>query len=202
MSSINTVRYALDSDARMRLNGTIVRYSGLPVRLDVKTAGHAKATPLDGNCPFIIDCNSPNLDISSVPLGMVDDGRRIDYLARRPFRSQRQGVYTEDLMVCAISSTKQKPKKSSDRALHDMIMGNYPRFNDCLDGGAFDRDWCVPYNTEGVIRQVVYRGSVVGFFDKAGDIIMVVPPLTDFKTITKLSRLTNRCIKKYRSKQC
>lgn len=202
MSSVNTIRYSCDSDARMRLNGTIVRYNGLPVKLDVKTKDHAKAVPLDGHSPFIIDCNSPHLDISSVPLGMVDDGRRIDYIARRPFRCQRQGVHTGDLMVCSISSSKQDYNKSQAKALHDMIMDDYPGFDDCLDGGAFDRDWCVPYRTEGAVRQVVYRGSVVGFFDKTGGPITVVPPLTDFKTITKLSRLTNRLTVKYRSKQC
>jgi len=95
-----TRRYDSGEDVHMRLNNSIVRYKTRPVRVlqhqgltinlvDLVTGDLAVAN---------ISANSPDLDISSPPLGYANVSGNLVYVSRCPARKQKQGILMDELM--------------------------------------------------------------------------------------------------------
>lgn len=100
-----SVRYLTNSDAQMRLHGSVVMFDNIPVFIEQNSDSiKFEVTPLDGvsKVPNTVSANDERLNISSVELGYVNlTSKAVTpdavYVQRIPARKQKQGVTADSL---------------------------------------------------------------------------------------------------------
>ena len=99
------------------------------------------------------------LSLRSPDLGMVNTGRGVAYLARKPMRNDwRQGVRRNNISDLTGSS------EVTDKLIYRAIKGRFPSLVDAIDDTmssgvavAFHRHWAVRYNERLRVFQLVYK---------------------------------------------
>lgn len=156
------IRYNSVEDLSMRLKNTIVRYRGEPVFID-------KVTPdldvrvvklLDRFRTSYVDSSHEDLDISSPPLGFMNNVNEAGYIFRTPRNTQKQGVVPSNLTVMLINNGRSYREGIGWETIEDLIpigqsiAGIYPSFEEVVDmvskprpnrnvSQAFSRDWAM-----------------------------------------------------------
>ena len=100
MAIVSPVRYPNTHDARMRLNGTIIKYKGMPVQV-VEVVHKSSITLRDLlTNTLILDIHSSDkeLDISSPSIGWVQGPSPV-YLTRSSARRYKQGLALDSTRV-------------------------------------------------------------------------------------------------------
>jgi len=168
--------YDNKKDAEMRLNNTYIRYKGKPAYVLGFTAEGRRVkihleVGIDRN-EVVIDWASPDIDISSPPLGYINlhsmnKGNEALYAARMPSRRQAQGLIPDKIvyMECGKTGTWRHRNPIRD-AIMRVISNDYRDavgcyehwFEERKDGFtvAFSREWAVGE------RGVYWRAHCVG----------------------------------------
>lgn len=133
-------RYKTESDIVLRLHETVVRYKGKcylaravgeGLYIDLFRPENQFKTRL-----FRISGNDPELDISSIDVGfMQHSNATVLLISRGPFRKQKQGLSTENLVYKVLSSMGDRegfrPVSSgiiSSEEFFSMLDNDYPTY--------------------------------------------------------------------------
>ncbi len=143
-------------DLSDRLNGTIIRYKGVPVHVTVKGDGRlhltdvANANSMSGNLGAVSP-KDPDLDISSIEIGYMNwdwskesrryltvsqqrgEGNKVSYLQRLPIQRYRQGLTSDVVRTLGVDGESNKYSSESSMELFNegfknMVAGNYPTY--------------------------------------------------------------------------
>lgn len=156
------IAYYSQEDAQMRLNRTICRYKGLPVYVEVYNEDptntlRLSVLPLNHNVrrvTFKILSTDPDFVHRSPELGYLNhkwgDEYNAWYYSRSPKRKQQQGLSAGNVDVFNAHGPHFSDVSLS-QCFCDMIVGVYPKFDDCLErvmegdvkGVAFHRYACI-----------------------------------------------------------
>jgi hypothetical protein len=146
MAVLRNLRYETDRDVNIRLNGCILRYKGQPVQLSL--AGQLKVFWAALGEPFtdkqVIHSSDEYLDISSPPLGYVNQGGYVFYVSRIPHRKFKQGVCSDNVHIIHENPATRGHYRHPNRVILtpgmvNTINGVYPSLEEAL-GGFRDRD--------------------------------------------------------------
>jgi len=177
-------RYDNIADAAMRLQGSIVRFNKRAVFIDGPIAGPADdpvffayyLSASDKSTPFNVRVNSPELDVSSPPLGYTFDKERLSepvFISRNPERRQKQGFDKGRAKYKSHSFYESDMHKLIHGgacwvALSKTIEGIYSSFDECKENqGAFSRDLAITRDKER-IQFLGFMGDTIGVFTKSG----------------------------------
>jgi len=194
-------RYLTPGDVKMRLDGSVCRYKGEPVLVS--------ALPdMNVMCHFIgsrkkdviIDSSDPDLDISSVPLGYCNE-EHLPYYTRAPFRQQKQGVSSHNLMIKHTDGRVERMRGGfANTPFAEMIAGDYPKFSTALDraragggfkGCAFHRRYALGRTPNPSVFKMLGRGNVLGVFVPKTEVTLLKPEYNCKMIIDELSSFTN-----------
>ncbi len=182
-------KYA-NKDLEARLHGTIIRYNNHPYFCRYNGSNslilyHVNQTDSEFKT---IKGNDVLLDISSVPLGYIQQGDKVAYLTRKPHRRYKQGIDDSALLWHTID--EEEGPQNFPRSLRgnlytqatiDMILGNYPALDKVMDikpdravEVAISRDVAVRYRPALQMWDVFLRRRCVGWVPP-GTRTVVVP---------------------------
>jgi hypothetical protein len=127
-------------DIKARLGGTIIRYKGIPVKVEVQDLGQLALFSLEGHGLIAsnVDPEDVNIDISSLTLGYLNidhpDYKLAVYLKREPARQYRQGIDVQRLTQTVLRSNGAgvHPKILEGKCLVDCVANNYPSFSQAM----------------------------------------------------------------------
>ena len=167
-------RYNSPSDVNMRLSKTIVSFNGAPVFCK-GVYDNTKIIMWDmqeGSNDFVVESNDSRLDISSPPIGFWTYQNNAFYAARRPVRSQRQGLEVERLLYYSITMGDWTNFGRDNLVLYGfrkMLTGEYPQLADILkqpwNSIALSRTWALKRTSSSKHMLLFHRTSAVGFFN-------------------------------------
>ncbi len=175
-------RYQNTHDVDMRLTNTILRYKGRAVLCE-GTTGSGLDVQLAYLHPDLrgkkerIDANSPDLDISSPPIGYVNFGTEgSSFVSRKPLRRQKQGLEIAALEFVRPGFVKLTSKSNSNTAIGVAIEGEYPSIEKAFSnsGLAFSKDFSLHYDPDTKKFFLGCYGSVAGVFPKDGLEVLLV----------------------------
>ena len=164
-------RYNANSDAGMRLGRTLIRYEDkLYYVKDVVGPCDLICWDLESSEDVLLNANDSKLDISSIPLGYLNNQNiSAFYPMRRPTRSQRQGVDTGRLMYFSPFHRQTIGMGGIDlwpafRKLHE---NSYPTVEECLKAKsslAFSRSWCLVATKSENVKTLFCKDIPVGTY--------------------------------------
>lgn len=181
------MRYQTVADANLRLSNCIVKLGdfyytvaevggsppnikGVLARLDNPEYAAIEA-----------DLNDPDLDISSVPLGYIPTSPTAVFLARRPSRTQNQGVCINKLSFInpfGVSISGQQVRKN----ILTCILNKYPKYSEAIIAERdtpFSREFCIhirkhDYQPPGM-RYLGFCGELAGFYRPGSTRLNLLP---------------------------
>lgn len=167
----HNARYTTQHDAEMRLARSVVLLKGQPAFVQGVSGLNLILALPDGTEP-IVNVNSVDLDISSVPLGYINTGRGPYYLQRGPNRSQKQGVVLSRMNWFSPYVKEFCPPPFNDYEAFGYWVKtfnrDFPTMEECLKhpkGGAFHRFWAVvPVNKD--LCSIGYKDKNYALFNK------------------------------------
>ena len=136
-------------DANMRIARSVIRYDGFPVFV------HEVLETRDGLMVYYstMEEDAGNLagepvpltdngwDFTPVPLGYLNTPRYgALYSSRVPIRKWKQGLHMENFVVRRGERHYEVGEFLNDQVLTNCILGNYPKFKQCLDKVLKDRE--------------------------------------------------------------
>jgi hypothetical protein len=174
-------------DIRARLNGTIIRWKGVPYLADV--SGDGQIALLDvatGNLIARIESDDDNIDISSINIGYVNiinpDYKTAVYLKREPTRQFRQGIAIDHLTQKVLRKDLNSVPRGAimSTGFVDAVMGRFPSIDGAFDlitkkgwfSVAISRDIAV--RREADLLKVYLKESEVGYI-RLGTKKLIVP---------------------------
>jgi hypothetical protein len=132
--------YYQQSDAKMRLDGTVCLYDGKPVHVQVMdTKDMVRICPIDKVYTLHpaqweqVKYTDDKFSYKSPPLGYVNSNGKATYLTRIPDRKQRQGL-TLDIIT---TRPKMLPGYSFEQSFYtqgyiDCVLNKYPTLDEAL----------------------------------------------------------------------
>ncbi|QXG07603.1 hypothetical protein [Erwinia phage Pecta] len=176
--------YESADDVRLRLVGSIVKYNGVPVKVEeVVDKNVVMVTDLTTGKTSTIKWKELDLTPSALPLGYVQvDNDTVVLATRRPVRRYKQGLTNDNLHAVLVMQQPRRgrgeaprggrgnyPLNPANDAVVKTMMGKFTdigqAFQKVRSGAstiqAFSKDWAV--GTDDGELCVVYRGEVVGF---------------------------------------
>ncbi len=154
-----SVRYGEDfAYAHEKLNGSVVKYNGLPVMVEqVRKDGEVLYSPL-GHGQIMSLCTLKELDLTPFRLGYINLTGHATYCFRQPVRVWKQGLRE----ACLIGVTNNAREHISfDTRFLDMLMGFYPPIESCIE-------WV--FNGEMVSRSFHKNFSITSTKSKGGNL--------------------------------
>lgn len=162
-----------ERDLGQRLDGTICRYMGKPVYVRYRERGELHLYSLASGGRELertIDPNDPEFDISTVPLGyMQDTTETVVYVSRRPARIYKQGVSVDSLLFTPMSGSRLS-HTWVQQSFYNMVIDDYPPLRESINRlsrseknleVAVGRDLAL--KSKGGIVFVHFKGMEVGF---------------------------------------
>lgn len=175
--------YLSPEDLRMRLSGCLVRYKGRPVTTSSHNMTLLISDVLTGENAQIKH-DDPDLDISSPPLGYVNDDRMSYYVARYPLRRQKQGVNSENTYQRA--EGKEELGEEQTLQVHwsgigECVLNDYPTLSDTLahlevieqaHSRAFHRKFCLIKTSVPGLYQISHMTHRIGLYSKTNQAVI------------------------------
>lgn len=181
--------FVIPQDQMQRFNGTIVRFDGAPVYINV--AGDKwhlyKPSSISTKNPIVlmkgVDPYDARVDISSLPMGYVniEKDTSVRYVSRRPVKKFQQGISAEVLSVEALPEGNHPNRDFYHpqdilrlQSFEDTVMGVFPNLDDSIEALqkwganqgygeiAIDRHIALSVDKLGIIK-AYYRNSLVGW---------------------------------------
>lgn len=138
-----------------------------------------KCTAKDLEVEYIVIKTSENgkasldkIDISSPPLGYLNNGGTSVYITRVPIRGYwRQGIGLGNICVVGDGGKDEVPNFASP-PYSDTIMGKYPSYEECLEKVWKKEKTKVAFSRHFALSKtsLYYKGYVVGTLDKFGQV--------------------------------
>lgn len=182
------------NDLGQRLNDTVCRYKGLPVRVRYAGDSNLELYNLTGKRPtLVIPSTDPELDISGMPLGYVQlSSDTVAYASRKSARIYKQGVTSECLVMNWITPSKSKNVLVNifSASFENMFLNKYPSLEDAkkllrvpntqssITEIAISRDVALSYDHDMQFTYVHYKAKRVGYIIK--DENTVITPSSDY----------------------
>lgn len=180
-------RYTSPADVRMRLDGTVIRYGGIPVFAEARPDMNVRVREVLSEKVYTVDSSDENLDISSPPLGYcnLEATDNLWYITRVPFRQQKQGLHLHSMSYKRPGDieTRRISGWPDTEGLHNMIVGKYPTLSQSIDyvrrngnsgsGRAFDRRFALGYCGQKSLFTLQTRGDVIGLYNANKEIALV-----------------------------
>lgn len=197
-------RYVKPEDAYMRLDGSVVKYKddyyyACSARDTFKLTLYDLPTKKE---KLVINPNSPDLDVRSVPLGYMNDRPdRALFIYRVPFRKQKQGISPENIM-CIHDYTPGAELSIGQGAIfslsfYKMLKNDYPDFEELLKTNltgkssfnqAFSRDFSLGYAGGGKDSlDLFFKAIKVGTINKKSGMAEILPVFNNSVIILKLA---------------
>lgn len=196
-------RYPSPHDVNLRLTKTIVRWQGRPVFVNglYDTTMIAVWDMVPGSKHFVVDANDSRLDISSPPLGFMIYREYAYYAARRPLRSQRQGLDVERMMFYDLRTLSWVRFSRDDEVLESMrkmLLREYPKISEFNDqkwkSMPISRTWAIKRMPSKRHSILYHKAEAVGYFDLINRQFKILP---DFRTRLRLNSLSEVLAKQY-----
>lgn len=167
-------KYTSMKDLQDRLSGTICRFNGTPVFVQVKSESILQLwdVPTQGTLIKEISPQDPRLDISMLDLGYFNyqgHGRKtmkkVVYLSRSPSKKYKQGTCHSYIQVHDIDGKRSQTVSSScclSQGFVDAIEGRFPTITELEEEGelALSPDVAVSRDEMGILT-VYFRGQKV-----------------------------------------
>lgn len=177
-----------DKDLAQRLDHTICRYDGLPYA--VRYAGknelwlYSVPSRREGDPVLRINSEDPRFDVSTVPLGYVQEtDKMVIYAYRRPTRMYKQGMHADACGGRTLTNQVYSPTMFS-KPFENMITGTYPSLENTLEKFkkvddrdhevAISRDIALRFTHVSKLVFIFYKNDEVGWM-RLGTNTVVVP---------------------------
>lgn len=196
------LRYGTNSDASMRLSGTVIKYENIPIFVkgvsEEDTMLRAWDMLEEGQL-FLIHYNDVRLDVSSQPLGYVYDPDVFDapcFLTRAPRRLQKQGIDPTRLIIYRkgrYSGLGIGPGHGrAIIALGKTLRNEYPSIQSLeAPQGALSRSLAFYTTKDKKLRSLFYKNSSVGLVSLS-DRAIYIPKTVPGEIHTKISNYINK----------
>lgn len=194
-------RYETAADVRLRLDHSVIRFKDKYYYAQIMRP-RGEVADMDTSISLIdlitrkpvdlIDANSDKLDITSVPLGYCEsrDWKNCIFLARGPYRRQKQGV-SADSLVGYSPLTKQNMGITNDTLMSegfsDMLNGKYLHYRDILSSiekagkkypvitRPFHRNFCIVYSQKDEKIVIQYNMTDIGEAETDHGLVQLYP---------------------------
>lgn len=182
-------------DLNQRLNGTICRYRGVPVRVICEGGSTLSLWGIsEGQHVANIKADDAEFDISGIPLGFVQvSPTTVVYVSRKAARIWKQGVTMESLSFKYLSRPSELEPRFNilSKAFEDSVMDRFPSLQEAKEqlrvvpkddrptvDVAISRDVALSYVREMELTHVFYKEEKVGFMIKQDN--TVITPSRDY----------------------
>ena len=137
---------------------------------------HLNLRELDNKTTRIVPQTDPLLDVSTVPLGMMNIGNSCGFVTRSPSRRQyTQGVSLDSFSTKWIGDNPiRNDKKTWEKSLKETILGVYPNFHQIMNefagnekvlSRAFSRDLAIEIDRNLGLCYLCYKADTVAWSD-------------------------------------
>lgn len=170
-------RYDIGEDVHRRLDGSIVRYKSRPVHLSWRDGMQLIAVDLLTNEQIRVDANDVDLDISSPPIGYVNDKKYAWYFSRVPMRMQKQGLIPRHCVYLREDGSAEAVFQPMGHwnvhtsAIARCILNEYPELGravqNIVDGKVISMAFTRRFSLESLKDGVLYlnnRGNHIGYY--------------------------------------
>lgn len=188
------------NDLGQRLNDTICRYKGLPVRIRHAGGQNLEIYNIHNKRNLgVISTDDELLDISSIPLGYVQvTPDTVVYTSRKAARIYKQGVTQDSLVLNWLTPAKSRMWGFScfSQAFENMVLGVYPSLEDAkkllkiprdqskVTEIAISREVALSYDHDMQFTYVYFKARKVGYIIKDQNVV-ITPSSEDGWLISK-----------------
>lgn len=202
------IRYNNAEDASLRLNSSLVRYEGKPYYCKVTSHNTCKLYTLeslmentfeDANWAYSVNYNDPELCIDAIDIGYVNYATDTRFVTRPPFRKQKQGSSTENLVAFPVGSIEYQPLTGNHFFTNQFIKAlnnEYPSLKECVESlkaakkmtsRAFSRNFCIKKTEEEGLYTLFYDNIEIG--QLVNGKVMIHPESSDSILVYKLGKV-------------
>jgi hypothetical protein len=167
-------------DKRMKLQGTICMWQGLPYMVLCDHPGNeVELYRLGEGTRLKVDYTDPDFNYKSVPLGYIDYGKKAYYLTRIPNRQNKAAV-SQELIGIIPRQEMYVDNFYNTKAMENCVLGIYTSYDRACQevvtgkstSRAFGRRLAV--SNEGRTYAINYRGRLIGHLGKQG-VVQLLP---------------------------